>query len=306
MKILVTGGAGFIGSNLTDELLKRGHEVTVLDNLSTGFRENVSFQAKLYEADIRKLEDIRPAFEGVDYVFHLAALPQVELSIQDPAASHDININGTLNVLIAARDAKVKKFIYSASSAVYGNQETLPLTESHLPSPMSPYAVQKYVGEHYCRNFSLLYGLPTVSLRYFNVYGPRMASAGGYVTVISIFLQARRDGRKLTITGDGSQTRDFTHIDDVVRANILAMKNDAIKNGEVMNIGGGKNYTMNDMAKKIGGETEYLPPRIEPHDSLADISLARQLINWQPEMDMDEGLADTIRWFENKYNCHIR
>jgi len=306
MKLLVTGGAGFIGSNLTDELIKRGYEVVVLDNLTTGSRDNINPQAKLFQADIRNLEEIRPAFEGVDFVFHLAALPRVQLSIEDPITTHDININGTLNVLIAARDAKVKKVIYSASSSAYGNQSILPLTENLLPAPMSPYGIQKYVGEHYCRNFSLLYGLPTVCLRYFNVYGPRMASTGGYVTVISIFLQAKRDGKKLTITGDGTQTRDFTYVGDVVRANILAMKSELAKNGEVMNIGGNRNYSMNDMAEKITGEIDYLPPRIEPHDTLADTSRAQELIGWRPETNMDEGLADTIKWFENRYNCKVR
>jgi len=306
MKILVTGGAGFIGSNLTDELIRQGHEVTVLDNLTTGLRENINPGAKLIEADIRNLEAIRPAFEGIDFVFHLAALPRVQLSIEDPLTSHDININGTLNVLLAARDAKVKKLIYSASSSAYGNQSRLPLVETLLPSPMSPYGIQKYVGEHYCRNFSLLYGLPTVSLRYFNVYGPRMAATGGYVTVISIFLQAKRDGKKMTITGDGTQTRDFTYVGDVARANIMAMESDQAINGEVMNIGGGHNYSMNEIAQKIGGETEYLPPRIEPHDTLADTTRAKELIGWQPRTGLDEGLGNTIKWFESKYQCQVR
>ncbi|MFA5020938.1 MAG: SDR family oxidoreductase [Patescibacteria group bacterium] len=306
MKLLVTGGAGFIGSNLTDELIRQGHEVIVLDNLTTGLRENLNPEAKLIEADIRNLEAIRPAFAGIDFVFHLAALPRVQLSIEDPLTSHDININGTLNVLIAARDAKVKKVIYSASSSAYGDQSQLPLVETLLPSPMSPYGIQKYVGEHYCRNFSLLYGLPTVSLRYFNVYGPRMAATGGYVTVISIFLQAKRDGKKMTITGDGTQTRDFTYVGDVVRANIMAMAGDRAVNGEVMNIGGGHNYSMNEIAQKIGGETEYLPPRIEPHDTLADTTRAKGLIDWQPQTGLDEGLENTIKWFETKYQCRVR
>lgn len=306
MKILVTGGAGFIGSNLTTELIKRGYDVMVLDNFTTGARENVPASARLFEADIRNLEAIRPAFEGVDYVFHLAALPRIPISIADPVTSHDININGTLNVLLASRDAKVKKVIYSASSSAYGAQSVMPLTETMLPSPMSPYGLQKYVGEHYCRIFSLHYGLPTVCLRYFNVYGPGMASTGSYVTVISVFLQAKRDNKKLSVIGDGTQTRDFTYVGDVVRANILAMKSDQAKNGEAINIGGNRNYSMNELAEKFGGEIEFLPPRLEAHDTLADTAKAQQLLGWKPETDMDEGLAETFKWFEKKFNCRIK
>jgi UDP-glucose 4-epimerase len=306
MKILVTGGAGFIGSNLVDELIKQGHEVTILDDFSTGLRENVNPQAKVFEANIRNLEAIKPAFVDMDYIFHAAALPRVQLSIEDPLTTNDININGTLNVLIASRDAKVKKLIYSASSSAYGNQDQLPLVETMLPMPISPYAVQKYVGEHYVRNFSVLYGLPTVSLRYFNVYGPRLALSGGYVTVISVFLQARRDGKKLTITGDGTQTRDFTYVGDIVRANIMAMQSDKVCKGEVMNIGGGHNDSVNDIADKIGGEKDYIAPRVEPHDTLADTFLAKELIGWQPQTDIDAGLAATIKWFEEKFQVKIR
>jgi len=297
MKCLVTGGAGFIGSNLVDELVRQGHEVTVLDNLSTGLKENINPSAKLIEADIRNLEAIRPAFVGQDWVFHLAALPRVQLSIEDPITTHEININGTLNVLVAARDAKVKKLVYSASSSAYGEQSVMPLQETMLPSPISPYAIQKYVGEHYARNFSLLYGLPTVSLRYFNAYGPRLAMAGGYVTVISVFLQQKRDGKNMTITGDGTQTRDFTYVGDIVRANILAAQSERVGRGEVLNVGGGHNYSVNDIANKIGGVAEYLPPRVEPHDTLADISRARNLIGWEPQVGIDEGLKNTIVWF---------
>jgi len=306
MKILVTGGAGFIGSTLVDELIKIGHEVAVLDDFSTGLRENVNSQAKIFEADIRNLNEIKPAFDGIDYVFHVAALPRVQLSIEDPITTHNININGTLNVLVAARDARVKKVIYSASSSAYGDQDSMPLEETMLPGPISPYAVQKYVGEHYARNFSILYGLPTVSLRYFNAYGPRMAMAGGYVTVIAVFLQALRDGKKLTITGDGSQTRDFTFVGDIVRANIAAMTSDKIGRGEVINIGGGHNYSVNKIAEKIGGEIEYLPPRIEPHDTLADTGKAKKLLGWEPITGIDSGLDQTIKWFENKFNCQIK
>src|SRR3989338_2430312 len=290
MKALVTGGAGFIGSNLVDELIKQNYQVVILDDLSTGKEENLNPQAQFIKADIRNLEQIKPHFQGVDYVFHVAALPRVQLSIEDPITTHDININGTLNVLMAAKEAKVKRLVYSASSSAYGNVDQLLLTEDILPQPMSPYGLQKYVGEHYCRNFSLLYGLETVSLRYFNVYGPRMAFAGAYVTVIAVFLQQKREGKVLTITGDGTQTRDFTYIDDVVSANILAATGSQVGKGEVINIGAGDNHSVNEVAQKIGGATEFIPPRIEPHDTLADITRAKKLFGWQPEVDFKTGI----------------
>src|SRR3989338_4039802 len=269
MKALVTGGAGFIGSNLTDALIAQNHEVIVLDNLSTGRRENVHPRARLVEADITNRQHLMPHFAGVDWVFHCAALPRVQLSIEDPVATNDANVNGTLNVLLSAREAKVKRVVYSASSSAYGNAATLPLQETMLPSPMSPYGLQKYVGEHYARLFSLLYGLPTVSLRYFNVYGQRMASSGAYLTVIAVFLQRKARGETLTIYGDGTQTRDFTFVGDVVAANLLAASSDTVGRGEVMNIGAGRNYSVNEIARRIGGVVEYLPPRVEPHDTLA-------------------------------------
>lgn len=296
----MTGGAGFIGSNLVDELLKRGDEVLVLDNLSTGKKENLNPQAKFIKADITNLAEINSHFKGIDYVFHLAALPRVQLSIEEPLKTHNVNINGTLNVLWAAKEAGVKRLIYSASSSAYGNSDILPLKEELLPKPISPYGLQKYVGEHYSRLFSLLYGLKTISLRYFNVYGPRMANEGAYVTVIAIFLQQKANGQKLTITGDGMQTRDFTYVGDVVEANILAAISPRVGRGEVINIGAGRNHSINEVAKIIGGEIEYLPPRIEPHDTLADNSKAKELLGWEPKIDLDEGVKKTMEFFKNK------
>ena len=221
-KCLVTGGAGFIGSNLVDALIKRGDEVIILDNLSTGKRENINPQAQFIEVDLRDLEKIKPYFSGVDYVFHCAALARVQPSIEDPVKYNDHNVNSTLNVLVAARDAKVKKVVYSASSSAYGNQTQMPLKEDMPPQPMSPYGLQKYIGEEYCRLFSIVYKLPTVCLRYFNVYGPRMATVGAYACAISIFGQQRKQGQPMTVVGDGQQRRDNTFVGDVVRANILA------------------------------------------------------------------------------------
>ncbi|OGY49603.1 MAG: hypothetical protein A2663_02450 [Candidatus Buchananbacteria bacterium RIFCSPHIGHO2_01_FULL_46_12] len=300
MKALVTGGAGFIGSNLVDELIKQGNQVRVIDNLSTGKKENLNPRAEFVLADITNLEEIKPHFAGIDCVFHLAALPRVQWSIENPIETHNANINGTLNVFLAAKDAKVKRLVYSASSSAYGDNPVMPLKEDFLPAPMSPYGLHKYVGEHYARLFALLYGLETVSLRYFNVYGPRLAFAGAYVTVIAVFLRQKSEGKKMTIIGDGSQTRDFTFVGDVVRANILASQSDQVGHGEVINIGAGHNYSVNEIAAKIGGETEYIAARIEPHDTLADTSKAKELLGWEPQVNFDEGLRRTVEWFDHR------
>lgn len=299
-KILVTGGAGFIGSNLSKQLLNDGHEVLIIDNLSGGKLENIDSRARFEQKDITKLEEIKPYFDGIDYVFHLAALPRVQFSIENPADSNDANVCGMLNVLIAAKDAKVKKVIYSASSSAYGDQSVMPLKENMPANPQSPYGLQKYIGELYCRMFSKIYGLPTVGLRYFNVYGPNQSAEGAYALVIAKFLKQKKEGGKLTITGDGSQTRDFTYVGDVVRANILAMKSDKAGSGEVMNIGAGNNQTINKIAELIGGQIEYIPARLEPHDTLADTSLAYELIGWRAEVGIEEGIKKTIEWFESQ------
>src|SRR5271163_2589685 len=221
--VLVTGGAGFIGSHLVDALLAAGHRVRVIDNFDTGRREYVNRAAELIEGDIRDASSIADAFDGVDTVFHVAALPRIPLSIAKPVETHMTNVVGTLNVLIAARDRKVRRVVYSGSSSVYGEQAKIPLVETMTPNPLNPYALQKYVGEQYARMFHRLFAMGTLTLRYFNVYGPRMASEGSYVTVISAFMAARRRGDALPIHGDGQQTRDFTHVSDIVAANILAM-----------------------------------------------------------------------------------
>ncbi len=285
-KCLVTGGAGFVGSNLVDTLIERGDEVIILDNLSTGKKENLNPQAKLVEVDLRNLEQIKSHFEGVDFVFHLAALARVQPSIADPITYHDHNVNSTLNVLVASRDAKVKKVIYSASSSAYGNQTKMPLTEDMEPHPISPYALQKYIGEEYCRLFSEVYELPTVCLRYFNIYGERMATDGAYACAIAIFGQQRKKGEPMTIVGDGEQRRDNTYVGDVVRANILSAESD-VKDGRPINIGTGKNHSVNEMADMIGGPKTSLPPRIEPKETLADNSRAKELLGWEPEMRLD-------------------
>lgn len=294
---LVTGGAGFVGSHLSEALLAEGHEVRILDNLSTGKRENIPVGAAFFEADFCDLEAIRSVFEGVDGVFHVGALPRVPLSIAQPVETAKTNIMGTLNVLVAARDAKVKRVVYSASSSAYGNQDRLPLTPDMRPDPLNPYALQKYVGELFCRQFSALYGLETVSLRYFNVYGPRMANDGAYVTVIAIFMRQFKAGETLTIDGDGEQTRDFTHVKDVVRANIAAMKSSKVGKGEVLNVGGGERYSVNFIANKISQQVMHREsPRGkgESRDTQADISLTKALIDWEPMIGFEKGLHDLL------------
>ena len=291
-KCLVTGGAGFIGSNLVDELIKRGDEVIIIDNLSTGKKENINSQAEFYEVDMRDLEKIKPLFKGVDYVFHLAAFARVQPSIEDPIAANDINLNGTLNVLISARDAKVKKVVYSASSSAYGDQKKMPLRENMPVHTLSPYGLQKYVGELYCSLFSEIYGLPTVSLRYFNIYGNRQVLEGAYCLVMGIFIRQRLAGEPMTIVNDGEQRRDFTSVVDAVRANILAAESDKVEKGEVINIGRGKNYSVNELAKMIGGPTKFIGDRIEPKETLADNSLAKELLGWEPTVELPEWLEE--------------
>lgn len=291
-RCLVTGGAGFIGSHLADELIARGNEVIIIDNLLTGKKENINPQAKFFELDIRDFNAIRPIFENVDYVFHLAARPRVQPSIIDPVLPHDINVNGTLNVLLASRDAKVKKVIYSSSSSVYGDQERVPLREDSPLNPASPYALQKYIGERYCQLFNKVYGLPTVSLRYFSAYGKRMLLEGAYRLVIGIFLQQRLAGEPMTVSGDGKNRRDFTHVFDIVRANILAANSDKVGSGEAINVGRGRSYSVNELAKIIGGPTVNIPARFEPKETLADNSLAKELLGWEPTMNLHEWLAE--------------
>lgn len=291
-KILISGGAGFIGSNLVDKLIEKDHEVLVIDNLSTGKKENLNPKAKFFNLDLRDFEKIEPLFKDIDFVFHLAALPRVPLSVAKPRETNEMNITATLNALVAAKDAKVKRFIYSSSSSIYGIGNDLPLKESMTVLPISPYALQKYVGELYCRIFSSdLYNLPTVSLRYFNVYGPRQPKEGSYTPVIGLFLTQKKKGSPLTITEDGEQTRDFTHVSDVANANILAMESDKVGKGEAINIGAGKNCTVNKIAELVGGETKYIPARPgDIRDTLADISLAKELLGWEPKTTLEQGI----------------
>lgn len=293
-RVLVTGGAGFIGSHLVEALLERGCVVRVIDNFSTGRAERIHPSAEFIEADIRNLESIAPAFRDVGCVFHVAALPRVPLSIENPLETHLVNVVGTINVLQAARGCGVERVVFSGSSSVYGDQVRMPLEESMTPNPLSPYALQKLAAEQYTHLFHRLYGMQTLTLRYFNVFGPRMATEGAYLTVISSFLQARRAGKPLTIDGDGEQTRDFTHVHDVVRANLLAM-NAATVDGRAINIGQGRSVSVNWIAARIGGPKIYRAPRAgDVRHTLANRGLAERVLGWRPRVSTEQGLDDLI------------
>lgn len=292
--VLVTGGSGFIGSNLVDSLIARGMRVRVLDNFTTGQRSYLNPAAELIEADIRDAATIRPAFDGVDCVFHTAARPRVMFSIENPLEAHMTNVVGTLNVLLAARDARVRRVVYSGSSSVYGNQPAMPLRESMAPNPLNPYALQKLTGEQYVRMFHQFYGMETLTLRYFNVYGPRMATEGAYITVIAVFLDQRQRNQPLTIHGDGKQTRDFTHVRDIVRANMLAM-DCAVADGRAINVGRAQSLSVNQVAELVGGSVVHLEPRPgDARDTLADISQAREVLGWRPEVATIDGIRELM------------
>jgi UDP-glucose 4-epimerase len=293
--IAVTGGAGFIGSHITDALIARGERVRVIDDLSTGLRSNINPAAEFVDANVCDFEGLSGALRGVDCVLHNAALARVPLSIDQPVRTHMANVVGTLNVLVAARELGVRRVVYAGSSSVYGNQDELPLRETMRPNPLNPYALQKLTGEEYVRMFHRLFGLQTLTLRYFNVFGPRMAEQGAYLTVLSVFLRAKREKRPLTIHGDGNQTRDFTHVRDVARANLLAIDCE-IADGRALNIGRGSNVSINRIAALFGGLTANLPPRPgDSRDTLADWSEARRVLGWSPEVTTEAGVGELLR-----------
>ena len=296
-KVIVTGGTGFIGAHLSSALAVAGYAVHAFDNFVAG-RRAVDKRVKVHEADVRDKGALKRVFKGANYVFHLAALPRVQFSIEKPLETSEVNIMGTMNMLIAARDAGVARVVYASSSSVYGDQKTLPLHEGLPATPKSPYAMQKYFGEVMCRTFSEVYKLPTVSLRYFNVYGPGLDPDGAYALVIGKFLKQRGMGKPMTITSDGKQTRDFTHVSDVVRANLLAMKSPKLGKGEALNIGAGHNVSVNTIAHLIGGPTAKIPPRVEPRHTLADIRLAKRMLGWKPSVRFEDGLAELKALFK--------
>ena len=289
-KLIVTGVAGFIGSHVVDKLIELGHHVIVIDNLLLGKKEFVNKKAQFIKADIRDYKKIVKYFKGVETVFHLAADPRLQISVEDPITTHDINVTGTINVLVAAWKQKVKKVVFTSSGAVYGDQDILPVKENCELKPLSPYGLHKLMGEKYCRLFSNLYNLETVCLRYFNVFGPRKLGTGAYPLVIPAFLQMRKKGKPMTIVGDGQATRDYIHVSDVVTANILAWQSN-IKNGEAINIGSGIETSVNQIADYIGGERVNISPRPgEMKQVRADITLAKKLLKWQPTVKLEDGI----------------
>ena len=295
MRCLVTGGAGFIGSNLVDRLIDDGHEVIVFDNLSTGQQKNINPKAKFFLVDIAhqpyfETNTMKDIMSGVDVVFHMACLARVQPSIENPIEYHSANVNGTLNMLEVCRKYGVKRFVFSSSSSVYGDVEEkdLPTSENSKLNPMSPYALHKLVGEQYCKLYSELYQLETVSLRYFNVYGDRQPTSGAYCLVMGVFAQQRLKGEPMTINGDGEQRRDFTHVDDVVDANVRCMDYPLEMNGDVFNIGNGDNKSVNDIADLIGGDRVNVEPVIEPKATLADNSKAEKLLGWKPTQNIED------------------
>jgi len=310
-KYLITGGAGFIGSHIAKHLVAHGEEVRVIDNFTTGLRENLSDimdSIELVEGDIRDTEIMPTVMTGMDYCLHQAALPSVPRSVEDPYTSNDININGTLNTLLAARGAGIKRFVTASSSSVYGDSLVLPKKEDMPTNPLSPYALSKLASEQYTRMFHALYGMPTVALRYFNVFGTRQNPDSPYAAVVPIFIDAMMDGRPATVHGDGEQSRDFCYIDNVVSANILACSAPAEQvAGKAFNVACGERRTINDLVKKLN---ELLGKQIAPvhtsprkgdvRDSLADIALARQYLGYKTLVGFGEGLEKTVRWFQER------
>ena len=312
--VLVTGGAGFIGSNIARELLSRKYRVKIIDNLSTGRMENlkdIRKKVQFIRGDIRNLQTVQRVMKGADYVLHQAALPSVPRSINNPLASHDVNVNGTFNVLLAARDNKVKKVVLASSSSIYGNRKNFGTRkivhkkEVMKPLPLSPYAANKLIGEEYAKVFSHIFKVPTVCLRYFNVFGPHQDPKSEYAAVIPKFISLLLQGKQPIIFGDGSQSRDFTYIDNVVQANILAMLSKQAIHGETLNIACGESSTLLKITRTIAtalgrkNKPKFGPVRAgDVKSSLADISKAKKFIGYKPTVKLKEGLRLTVAWYQ--------
>ena len=307
-RYLVTGGAGFIGSNIVDELVRRREEVRVLDDFSSGKKknlENVSGKIELIEGDIRDSAILKKALKGCDYVIHQAALRSVPKSLQNPQLYDDVNIKGTLNVLIASRENKIKRVVFASSSSIYGDTVKLPQSEEQMPQPISPYAATKLAGEHYCRVFAKSYGLETVALRYFNVFGPRQSLESEYAVVIPKFITCILKGEQPPVDGDGKQSRDFTYVDNVVDANLTAAVREGVS-GEVFNVACGKGYDLLELVKIVNEilnksiEPKFMPPR--PGDvkhTLADVTKMKKLLKLDPKVDFVLGLRKTVEYFKS-------
>ncbi|HKG46807.1 MAG TPA: SDR family oxidoreductase [Pyrinomonadaceae bacterium] len=307
--VLITGGAGFIGSHIAAALMASGARVRVLDDLSTGHRENleeIGGDLDFIEGSVADDALLNKVLEGVEVVFHEAAIPSVPRSVEAPRQTHVASVDGTFSLLMAARDNRVRRVVYAASSSAYGDQPTLPKAEQMLPDPLSPYAVAKLVGEYYCQVFTRVYGLETVSLRYFNVFGPRQDPGSQYSGVVSRFISTLLSGERPVIFGDGEQSRDFTYIDNVVAANVSAATSKGAS-GKVINVANGQRITLNqllaelkDLTGKQDVTAEYRDPRVgDVKHSLADISLAREFLGYESKVDLREGLQRTIEWWKN-------
>lgn len=298
MKVLVTGGAGFIGSHLSRELWLQGHDVSVIDNLACGRKENIADlidqpRFTFHQADIRQNEDILQFFDSIDWVFHLAGLADIVPSIEKPRAYFETNVDGTYNVLESSRSAGVKRLIYAASSSCYGLADQFPTPESAPVRPQYPYALTKYLGEELVLHWAQLYDLPAVSLRLFNVYGPHARTTGAYGAVFGVFLAQKLNGKPFTVVGDGNQTRDFTYVTDVANAFIAAAKSDLV--GEIINVGSGGTYSINKLVGLLGGEIEYIPKRPgEPECTFADTRKIRDKLGWQPQINFQQGVANML------------
>ena len=303
---LVTGGAGFIGSHLSEELIKRGHKVRVADNFVTGYRHNLRDGVELMEADLADPEAARRAVEGMDYVLHQAAIPSVPRSVANPVESHRANVDGTLNMLVAAKDAKVRRLVFAGSSSVYGDTPTLPKREDMPHNPLSPYALHKQLGEQYAQMFTRLYGFETVTTRYFNVFGPRQDPTSPYSGVISLFIKALLEGTQPVIYGDGGQTRDFTYVANVVDGVLRAAETPGV-GGEVFNVATSSRVSLNELLavlKKIidsGAQPIYQPGRAgDVRHSQADITKAQQMLGYEPKVGLEEGLRATVAWYKSQ------
>jgi UDP-glucose 4-epimerase len=299
MKALVTGGAGFIGSNLVDALVERGDDVRVLDNFSTGNRANLAElvdDVEVVEGELRSYERVHAATRGVEIVFHQGALPSVPRSVQDPLTTSAVNVEGTLNVLLAARDEGIRRIVFASSSSVYGNSDELPRVETQNPDPISPYGVSKLAAERYCVSFARVYPIETVALRYFNVFGPNQDPTSQYAAVVPRFVTTIAEERPVSVFGDGEQKRDFTFVSNIVEANLIAADADGVS-GLVLNVATGRGTSVNELADTIGAvlgkevEREYHAERVgDVRDSWADIDRARNLLDWQPRVDLEAGL----------------
>ena len=292
MNVLVTGGAGFIGSNVVDVALNKGWSVKIIDNLSTGFEKNLNSQCEFINADICDYNAIEKHFSGIDVVFHLAALPRVQPSIDDPLPYNKVNIEGTLSVLDACKNHGVKKVVFSSSSSVYGECGDEPVSEEYRKEPLSPYALQKLVCEEYFKLYYKLFGINSVCLRYFNVYGNRQPEIGSYVPVVGIFFKQFREGAPLTVTGDGEQARDFVNVVDVANANIRAAEADLV-GYNYFNVGSGKNYKIIDIAKKVCYNVVHIEKRIEPKNTIADVQKIKNALDWESQINLMEWIDES-------------